>query len=106
MALFTRWDVQKKIKGEPVTVHHKDVKKVEELVLTSPEGRRHGARIHKKDGTIIDVATPAGEVQDRLNDDIATAPEMPGAVTEALRGPEPDEEEDDDDEMDMEDDTV
>ncbi len=86
MPVFNRWDMKTKTVGEPVALQHTDVEKVDELVLTTPKGRRHGSRVTKKDGTVIDLAVPAGEVQDRLNDAIASAPEMPTAVTEAVGG--------------------
>lgn len=97
MALFDRWNIKTKSKGEPVNLHHKDVEKVVEIIFSSPKGRRHGARCHLHDGTVVDVLCPAGETQDRLNDDIAEAPEMPEIVTKAVEDVDEPEDYDDDD---------
>ncbi len=75
MPTFIRWNKEAKSEGEPVLIEHQNVASVSELRLTAANGsQRHGSRVHMNDGDPIDLAVPAGEVQDRLNDCIASAP--------------------------------
>ena len=79
MATFTVWNRETRSPGESITVKLVDVESVADSVQRDNNSRKKFCTlIILKTGKKIITVEPAGEVQDRLNDDIAVAPDLGG----------------------------
>lgn len=79
MATFTLWNRETRSPGDSVTVSLADVESVADSIQRDTNARKKFCTvIILKTGEKIITIEPAGEVQDRLNDDIAVAPDLGG----------------------------
>jgi len=76
MPVFYKWDGVTRRAGESVTIDKKDVVKIADKWVRNSDGASVPcAYVLLKNGQDFILSKPAGEVQDRLNDDYASAPD-------------------------------
>lgn len=79
MTTFTLWNRDTRSAGDEVTVKLAEVESVADSIQRDTNGRKKFCTlIILKGGKKIILTLPAGEVQDRLNDDVAVAPDLGG----------------------------
>ncbi len=103
MPTFPLWDrAAKAVSTETITIDRAEVENVDDAQARATDGNlRNIAEATMKDGTTHLIGLPAGEVQDRLNDDYAEVPDLGGGVFAGLAAaPSEPVEEDQDEEED------
>ncbi len=86
MPTFPLWDrTAKAVSTKTVTIDRAEVENVDDAQARDISGQmRNMAEARMKDGTTHLIALPAGEVQDRLDDDYSEAPDLGGGVFAGL----------------------